>query len=258
MSQVRGEQPLNRTADHVADDRFPSWSPDGSQIAFRSSRNGGGIYVMPALAGGARRLSATTALGPPQWSSDGKEIAYAVTGDTAIEILSVTTGESRRIVPTHSDGVFDLSWSPDGRYFAFIHTAALVSQVTQLVLLRVSDGVELELTDGRTEVWSPAWQDDGRTLAYVSNRGGPRDLWIQRLNEDGEPAGAPAEMTTGFELLSASFSADGKKVAYSKGRRISNVWRVPIVEDRVGVRHFRGPGESTPRSERPKIPPSDH
>ncbi len=26
----------------------------------------------------------------------------------------------------------------------------------------------------------------------------------------------------------------------------------------VGVRHFRGPGESTPRSERPKIPPSDH
>ena len=26
----------------------------------------------------------------------------------------------------------------------------------------------------------------------------------------------------------------------------------------MGVRHFRGPGESTPRSERPKIPPSDH
>jgi len=32
VSQVRGEQPLNRTADHLGDDRFPSWSPDGSGL----------------------------------------------------------------------------------------------------------------------------------------------------------------------------------------------------------------------------------
>ena len=236
MAQVRGEQPLNRTADHIGDDRYPSWSPDGSQIAFWSSRNDAGIYVMSALAGGARRLSGT-GLDPnrPQWSPDGKEIAHAASDDTAIEILSVSTGESRRIVLKHSEGVYDLAWSPDGRYFAFIHARALVAQVTQLVLLRVSDGEEIELTDRMTNVWSPAWRGDSRTLAYVSNRAGPRDLWIQRLNEDGEPAGEPAQMTTGVEILSASFSADGKKVAYSKGRRISNVWRVPILEDRVAT-----------------------
>ena len=71
---------------------------------------------MPALAGGARRLSAAASLpNPPQWSPDGEEIAYTVSDDTAIEILSVSTGESRRIVPKHSEGAFDLAWSPDGR-----------------------------------------------------------------------------------------------------------------------------------------------
>ena len=235
VSQVCSEQPLNRTADHVGDDRFPSWSPDGSQIAFWSTRNDGGIYVMPALAGGARRLSGT-ASGPnrPQWSRDGQEIAYKVGNN--IEILSVSTGDTHRIVPQHSQGIFDLAWSPDGRFFAFIHARGnLAAQVTQLVLLRVSDGKEFEITDGVTNVWSPAWRDGSRTLAYVSNRGGPRDLWIQRLKEDGEPASEPTQMTTGLEILSANFSVDGGRVAYSKGRYISNVWRVPILEDRVAT-----------------------
>jgi Tol biopolymer transport system component len=70
-TQVGSGQPLNLTADHAGADAFPSYSPDGRQIAFRSSRDGGGYFVMPALGGPPRKIVAESVLAPatrPQWS----------------------------------------------------------------------------------------------------------------------------------------------------------------------------------------------
>ena len=53
-----GGAPVNRTSDHAGRDLFPSWSPDGAQIAFWSDRDGSGCYVMPAVGGSARRVAA--------------------------------------------------------------------------------------------------------------------------------------------------------------------------------------------------------
>jgi eukaryotic-like serine/threonine-protein kinase len=48
LLRVGGARPLNLTADSRADDHQGAFSADGGQIAFRSERNGGGIYVMGA------------------------------------------------------------------------------------------------------------------------------------------------------------------------------------------------------------------
>lgn len=50
VKQVAGGEAVNRTADHPGADKVPSWSRDGTQIAFWSDRDGGGYYVMSALA----------------------------------------------------------------------------------------------------------------------------------------------------------------------------------------------------------------
>jgi Tol biopolymer transport system component len=81
VSQPGGDAAVNRTADHVGDDRYPSWSPDGRQIAFWSSRQGGGYFVMPAVGGAASKLAGTPETtapyhGPAEWSADGVELAY--------------------------------------------------------------------------------------------------------------------------------------------------------------------------------------
>ena len=62
VMQVGGGAAINRTADHQGEDRFPVWSPDGRQIAFWSGRDGGGCFVMPALAGAPRKIATSSQL----------------------------------------------------------------------------------------------------------------------------------------------------------------------------------------------------
>ena len=76
--RVGGRNAINLTADSKEDDWGPAFSADGRQIAFRSERGGGGIYLMEATGESVRRL---TDFGyDPSWSPDGKEIVVATEG----------------------------------------------------------------------------------------------------------------------------------------------------------------------------------
>ena len=56
IQQIAGGPPLRRTT-HPAQEGSPSFSPDGSKIVFRSTRDGGGIYEIPTLGGTERRIA---------------------------------------------------------------------------------------------------------------------------------------------------------------------------------------------------------
>jgi len=72
---VGGKNPIHLTKDSPDDDTQPAFSPDGERIAFRSERDGGGLFVMGATGESAKRL---TDFGyHPAWSPDGQEIACA-------------------------------------------------------------------------------------------------------------------------------------------------------------------------------------
>ena len=223
--------------DHPGSDTEPVWSPDGNQIAFVSDRDAdrGGIYVMPALGGRPERISPrgrAARVNSPQWSADGTELAHMrkeVEGNV-IEILTMATRQTRRVpVPDEPGTRSDLSWSRDGRYFAYVQGG---QEANRLWVLRVADGEAVAVTDGTTGEWSPMWSADGRTLFFLSNRGGSVDLWQQRITEEGLPDGEPRPLTVGVGMRAAALSADGRTLAYARGRPIANVWRVPIFKDR--------------------------
>ena len=66
LLRVGGRNPVNLTADSAADDRQPAFSPDGERIAFRSDRDGGGVFLMSASGESVTRL---TDFGySPSWS----------------------------------------------------------------------------------------------------------------------------------------------------------------------------------------------
>jgi serine/threonine protein kinase len=123
LLRVGGKNPIDLTKDSNDDNSEPAFSPDGERIAFRSERDGGGIFVMGATGESVNRL---TDLGyNPAWSPDGSEIVCSTAkGDfpesrfsvAQLWRIKVATGEKRKV----SDGdAVQPSWSPHGHRLAY-------------------------------------------------------------------------------------------------------------------------------------------
>ena len=234
-------QAVNRTSENPGRDTWPRWSHDGRQIVFSSDDGGDrAIWVMDAFAGLPRKVAGGFAY--PSWSAGGSRIAYLVTDDSAgsrqffAEILDLQTGESRRLpLPGNTTDRLDLTWSPDERFFAYLDAFGRSSEAHRIWVMRADDGMAVPVTDRQTSDWSPTFSPDGSTLFYTSNRGGNFDLWQQPLDDTGAPQGEPQPVTTGMEIRHATLSGDGTKLAYVRGRRVANLWRVPILDDRLAT-----------------------
>ncbi len=74
LQSVSGQNPLDITKDSTWDDDQPVFSPDGERIAFRSSREGGGIFVMGRTGEAVRRVTHNGF--HPTWSPDGTQLAF--------------------------------------------------------------------------------------------------------------------------------------------------------------------------------------
>src|SRR5687768_12962029 len=104
----------------------PSWSPDGSRIAFRSHRDGDEeVYVMAADGSGQRNLSdSPTSDHSPSWSPDGTMIAFASDRDgdpNEIYVMDADGSNQERI--TDNPGIDEYpTWSPDSTRIAFTCT----------------------------------------------------------------------------------------------------------------------------------------
>ncbi len=113
----------------LTDDRgidvSPTWSPDGSEVAFCSSRDGTPqIYVATLATGKVRRLTFGGSYNTsPSWSPAGRQIAFTgrVGGQFQIFVLDLENGGTRQITRAAGDST-GASWSPDGRYLVFAST----------------------------------------------------------------------------------------------------------------------------------------
>ena len=114
---------LRNLTRHDGLDARSSWAPDGTRIAFESSRFGNlEICVVDVVSGDITRL--TNHPGKdwnPAWSPDGREIAFVSdrNGDDQIYIMAADGTNVRKFPQGHA-GDWQVSWSPDGQSLCFI------------------------------------------------------------------------------------------------------------------------------------------
>ena len=236
LQSTTGQTPINLTADSNDDDDQPSFSRDGERIAFRSSRAGGGIFVMGRTGEAVRRL--TRRGFKPTWSPDGREIAFTsenadldpqnTLGLSSLWVVDVASGEERQLGSV--DAVLP-SWSPHGHRIAYTTRGAIAGS-TRLDIGTVdrSGANPVAVTTDGSLNWNPVWAPDGQHLYFVSGRGGPVNLWRVSIDEaSGKTAGPPEAVITPSPFAAhIAISADGTRIAYSSILRSRNIQKLPI------------------------------
>jgi eukaryotic-like serine/threonine-protein kinase len=218
--RIGGEVAIDLTPDHAGDDREPVYSPDGRTIAFRSARDGGGIFLMGASGESVRRL--TDEGYGPAWSPDGTTIAFQTLeflrfggkGTNALWTVVVETGERRKVL----DGeVGDLRWSPSGTRIAFIRRGGPSLGGTEICSVPSGGGDPVCVVSGPS-AWSlPGFAWHGEWIWFWSATGGPPSLCRVRIDEETGTRVGKAEIvfrSTGFSA-GLSISRDGTRVLFT-------------------------------------------
>ncbi|HWB29277.1 MAG TPA: BamA/TamA family outer membrane protein [Vicinamibacterales bacterium] len=161
----------------------PALSPDGSRIAFLSSKNrlAVDLYVADTATGTQAKQLTRSAVDPHfdslqflasagSWAPDNERLAVATVrrGRAVLAIFDTDTGRVVREIPFTSRGeIFNPAWSPDGRRIAF---SAQVDGFTNLYLYDFDSNAIEPLTDDAFADLQPSWSPDGRRLAFVTER----------------------------------------------------------------------------------------
>ena len=229
---------------HLGVEAHPSFSPDGSQVAFSwngEKQDNFDIYVK--LIGSGAQLRLTQALeadSNPAWSPDGASIAFirgGSSGKASVFLTSPLGPPERRVAlispivdPKPWASQSGLAWSPDGRSLVCGDRNS-DHEPPGLVLLSVETGEKLRLTSPEKMSFDdqPAFSPDGRTLAFVrSVRAGVRDIYLLPLSKDFRPPGEPRRLTFENRLVfSPAWTLDGQQIIFSSGPFLSpNLFRV--------------------------------
>jgi Tol biopolymer transport system component len=187
-----------RLTSSLGEDRDPSWSPDGTQLAFSSTRNGTPqVHLIRADGSGERRLTNTASAVAPRWSPDGRSIAFVSDRDGTADLYltSVDGHEVERLTVAGRVTADAPVWSPDGSRIAF--------QIANdgnydIGVVRVVDGRRSSLASSPEYDGSYTWSPNGTQLAFISARDGFDGVYVADL--EGHPA---VRLTTTASLTPA-------------------------------------------------------
>ncbi|HEX4204540.1 MAG TPA: S9 family peptidase [Ktedonobacteraceae bacterium] len=199
-------------------DMQPRWSPDGTQLAFVSTRHEGKpqIYLIDVDGGEARRLTnVTDGATSPLWAPDGKQLCYSAAPETDLQKVPQETAwfEAHAEVAKQAPRLrrqSGLLSRFDGQGY--------IERRMHLFLINVQepDIEPRQLTAGDYDALQATWSPDGALIALVANRADDaeyslaNDIWTLEV-----ASGEMKCLTTGdLSCLFPSWSPDGQSIAF--------------------------------------------
>src|SRR5919198_1373286 len=190
LASLDGSAPARKLTSGEQRDTSPRWSPDGSHLAFLSSRGGdktpSQLYVLPLAGGEPTKLTELEDdVTDVAWSADGAQIAFAarVRGGAYAE-EDERQREPRRFTRLHYK-LDNVGWTGDRRQHLFVVAADGSAEPRQL-------------SSGDFDHAAPTWSPDGRSIAFVSQLDDDwdvkiaTDLYVAQI----EGAWEPRKLTT--------------------------------------------------------------
>ena len=160
----------------------PSWSPDGTRLVFSrgtpKSTAGGvqrGLWTVAVRGGRPRPLLVAPpgqdkpewTIGHPDWSPDGRRIAFGFGRERLRAVRADGTGV-RRLGPATLHGR-DPHWSPDGRRIAFLEFSDY-DRPHRFRVLDLASGRVRTVLETKGDVWVQSWSPDGNRLVIAAQR----------------------------------------------------------------------------------------
>jgi len=217
-----------------AEESRPLYSPDGTRLAFVSTRTGGGdIYILTLASGDLKRLTFDDRMDQlDAWSRDGKWIYFSngtndVGGKNDLYRVSAEGGTPMAVSADRFTNEFQAAPAPDGTTVAFAARGNGDSQwwrhghshldESEIWLRKEGTPPTYEKIvdlNGRN-AW-PMWMPDGKSLYFMSDRSGAQNLWLLA------PGGKMRQVTrfTGGRVLWPSIGYDGKAVVFERDFKI--------------------------------------
>lgn len=211
---------------------FPSFSPDGTSVAYVLYPEGTLWRADPDGSNRAELAGGPDHIVNPRWSPDSKQILFTTTSfdglHPSIHLISTDRGNSQRLPPGDGADMEDANWSPDGKRVLFARGVA-ATRNEDLRILDLGTG-QVTVLPGSSNMWSPRWSQDGRYILAMYGDSRPSlplfNFETQRWSTI--PVNGDVEFP--------SFSRDGRYIYFLRWGSDQGVIRIPVVggkEERV-------------------------
>ena len=241
----------------------PRWSPDGSRLAFTSSRSGkSNLYVLRLIGGEAEQITDVNGgVGNFAWSPDGGRIALLLRDapnddeekankgkddwrwvDESVKIsrlnvISLDKDANGKREPRRLSGDANVEsnfdWSPDGKTIVFTRTKMPKADYwtsADLLAVDVATGNVKTLAATGAAESEPAYSPDGKWIAFTVSDDPPRWAGYERLALIPSGGGTPKLLAETFDgqPVVIDWSGDGKRIYFAETR--GTVSRVSAID----------------------------
>lgn len=202
----------------------PTWSGDGSRIAFNEMRDYGGVIILQNVATGARQTVPRPTGGgqamTPAISPDGTTMIYAMSSERGTDLFAVDIARMCCVRSLTATGKLadnmNPTYSPDGRRVAFMSTRPGRGQI----YVMDADGANqrsLVNFEGDGAAFSPEWSPDGDKVAFHRDIAGGRHVLVYDFG-----TGRATAVTSAGRNEDPSWAPDSRHLVFRSSRGGTN------------------------------------